>query len=385
VGKGSAARAAQPCDGEHDLGDEFNCFQRAGAAALQSQLRILLRLVFLPRAALIAEILFLRKQLAVFQERKARSRRATNITRLTMIALGRLFDWREALVIVRPETFVRRHRSVFRMLWRWKSKPRGRPPLPKHLKELIREMAASNPIWGEERIAAELLLKLGIRVSPRTVRKYLDSFRPRGNMPSQQWSTFVRNHAKGIVACDFMVTVTASMRIVYVFVAMEVGSRRILHTNVTAHPTAEWTVQQFREFPAYDHHYGFLIHDRDSIFSAAMDASVTNLGVRVLKTPVRAPKANAFCERLIGTLRRECLEFLIPLNEGHLKRIVKEYVTHYNRGRPHSALGPGIPESPQTAVSASPHRHELPQGHCVVSTPVLGGLHHEYRLEKEAA
>jgi putative transposase len=209
VGKGSAVRAAQPSEGEHDVGDESNCFQRAGATALQSQLPILLRLVFLPRAALIAEILFLRKQLALFQERNARPRRATNITRLTMIALGHLFDWREALVIVRPETFVRWHRTVFRMLWRWKSKPLGRPPLPKHLKELIREMAASNPTWGEERIAAELLLKLAIRVSPRTVRKYMEPFRPQRGTPRQQWATFVRNHAKGIVACDFVVSVTA--------------------------------------------------------------------------------------------------------------------------------------------------------------------------------
>jgi putative transposase len=347
-------------------------------------LLILLLLVFLPRAALIAEILFLRKQLALFQERKARPRRATNIARLTMIALGRLFDWREALVIVRPETFVRWHRSVFRMLWRWKSRQRGRPPLPKNMSELIRGITASNTTWGEERIAAELLLKLGIRVSPRTIRKYLDSFRPRGNTPSQKWITFVRNHAKGIVACDFMVTVTASMRILYVFVAMEVGSRRILHTNVTAHPTAEWTVQQFREFLAYDHHYRFLIYDRDSIFSARYG--------RVSDEPRRARTQDAGPGSQSKRLLRKAdwhaatgMPRLIPLNEDHLKRIVKEYVTHYNRGRPHSALESGIPESPQTAVPASPRRHGLPQGHCVGSTPVLGGLHHEYRLEKEAA
>jgi putative transposase len=198
-------------------------------------------------------------------------------------------------------------------------------------------------------------------------------------------AAFVRNHAKGVVACDFMVAVTASMRVLYVFVAIEVGSRRILHTNVTAHPTAEWTLQQFREFLTYHHPYRYVIHDRDSIFSTSLDASVTNLGVRVLKTPVRAPKANAYCERLIGTPRRECLDFLIPLNERHLKRIVKEYANHYNRGRPHSALGPGIPEPPQTTVPAGPHRHQLPQNRRVVSTPVLGGLHHEYRLKKEAA
>jgi len=346
----------------------------------------LLRLLLIGRAALVAENLFLRKQLALFQERKARPRKAAASTRLSMIALARFFDWREALVIVKPETFIGWHRTAFRAFWRWKSRKPGRPPLPKDLRELVREMAAANPAWGEERIADELSLKLGIRVSPRTVGKYLDKLRPRGRRASnQRWATFVRNHAKGIVACDFMVSVTASMRVLYVFVAMEIGSRRILHTNVTAHPTAEWTLQQFRECFAYDHPYLYLIHDRDSIFSASLDSDLKGFGLRVLKTPVRAPKANAYCERLIGTIRRECLDFLIPLNERHLRRIVGEFVIHYNRGRPHSALGPGIPEPPQAKVPAGPHRHELLAGCRVESTPVLGGLHHEYRLEKEAA
>lgn len=338
------------------------------------------------RAALLAENLFLRKQLVLFQERKGRPRNASACTRLSMIALARFFNWREALVIVKPKTFIGWHRTAFRALRRWKSRKPGRPPLPKNLRELIRELAEANPTWGEERIAAELSLKLGIRVSPRTVGKHLDSLGPRGGrMSNQRWATFVRIHAKGIVACDFMVSVTASMRVLYVFVAMEVGSRRILHTNVTAHPTAEWTIQQFRECLAYDHPYRYLVHDRDSIFSAVVDSKLSGFGLRVLKTPVRAPKANAYCERLIGTLRRECLDFLIPLNERHLKMIVDEFVTHCNRGRPHSALGPVIPEPPQANAPASPHRNMLPAGYCVASKPVLGGLHHEYRLEKEAA
>jgi putative transposase len=166
---------------------------------------------------------------------------------------------------------------------------------------------------------------------------------------------------------------------------MEIDSRRILHCNVTEHPTAEWTIQQFREFLAFDHPYRFVIHDRDSIFSAAADAALQGFGIRVAKTPVRAPQANAFCERLVGTFRRECLDFLIPLNERHLRKVLAEFVRHYNRGRPHSALGPGIPEPLQAKVPASAHRHRLPTSHRVVSKPVLGGLHHEYRLEKEAA
>jgi transposase InsO family protein len=338
------------------------------------------------RAALIAENLFLRKQLAMFQERKARPRRAKSSERLALLALARFFNWRETLVIVKPETFTGWHRAAFRAFWRWKSRKPGRPPLPKNLRELVREMAAANPTWGEEWIADELSLKLGIRVSPRTVGKDLGKFPPRGGRASnQRWASFVRNHAKGIVACDFMVSGTASMRVLYVFAAMEIGSRRILHTNVTAHPTAEWTLQQFRELMAFDHPYRYLIHDRDSIFSASLDSELKGFGLRVLKTPVRAPKANAHCERLIGTIRRECLDFLIPFNERHLRRIVGEFVSHYNRGRPHSALGPGIPEPPQAKAPTGPHRHKLPAGYRVKSTPVLSGLHHEYRLEKEAA
>lgn len=345
---------------------------------------IFIRLFLTSRVGLIAENLFLRRQLALFQERKAKPRRTTASLRLAMVVLAKFFDWRDALVIVKPETFLRWHRTAFKMFWRWRSRKRGRPALPKNIRELVRQMARENPTWGEERIANELSLKLGIRASPRTVGKYVESGQPRGSS-NQRWSTFVRNHANAVVACDFFVSVTASFRILYVFVAMEVGSRRVLHCNVTQHPTAEWTIQQFREFLAFDHPCRYIIHDRDAIFSSGLDATLKGFGVRVLKTPVRAPKANAFCERLIGTIRRECLDFLIPLGEGHLTRILREWVAHYNRGRPHSSLGPGIPESPQAKVPAGPHRHKLPNAHHVKSTPVLGGLHHEYWLEKEAA
>ena len=148
---------------------------------------------------------------------------------------------------------------------------------------------------------------------------------------------------------------------------------------------AGWTTQQVREFLAFDHPYRCLIHDRDGIFSPAVDQALKGFGVRVLKTPVRAPKADAFCERLIGAFRRECLDYLIPLNERHLKAIIKEFVVHYNRGRPHSALGPGIPEPPQAKVPTSVHRHRLPAGYRVTLNPILGGLHHEYGLEREVA
>ena len=349
----------------------------------------LVRLAFLAarsHRSLAAENLFLRKQLALFQERKARPRRANDATRWLMATLSQMFQWPDALVNVKPDTLIRWHRKGFRLFWRWQSKPTGRPLLPKNLQLLIREMGVENPTWGEERIANELQLKLGIRVSPRTVEKYLRNGGPRRPPdPKQRWLTFIHNHAKVIVACDFFVVVTASFRTLYVFVIMELGTRRILHQNVTAHPTAEWTLQQFREALPDEHPYRFVIHDRDSIFSQDLDGGVKAMGVRVLRTPVRAPKANAVCERLGGSLRRECLDFLIPFTERHLKMTVEEWRIHYNRGRPHSSLGPGVPESNRDRIPASGHRHRLPAGYGIAKTSVLGGLHHEYRLVKEAA
>jgi transposase InsO family protein len=205
-------------------------------------------------------------------------------------------------------------------------------------------MAVENVMWGEERIANELKLKLGIRVSPRTVGKYLRIGGPvRAPDPKQRWLTFVRNHARVIVACDFFVVVTATFRSLYVFVIMDLGTRRILHHNVTAHPTAEWTLQQFREALPGEHAYRFVIHDRDSIFSKELDEQVTAMGVRVLKTPMRAPKANSFCERFGGTMRRECLDFLIPWNERYLRFVLKNGSRIFNQSRPYMSLGPGTP------------------------------------------
>jgi putative transposase len=259
------------------------------------------------RTALAAENLFLRKQLALFRERQIKPRRASDPLRLTLVLLTRAFAWRAALTIVQPATLLRWHREAFRLVWRWRSRP-GRPRLPVDLQRLIARMARDNPTWGEERIAAELLVKLGIRVSPRTVRRYMDRTSGGGGVHSctngQRWATFVRNHAQALVACDFCVVVTATFRILYVFVALEVGSRRLLHINATAHPTAVWTLQQFREILAEPHAYRFVLHDRDSIYSAWLDAALSAMGVRVLRTPVQAPQAKDYashCTSLAGS------------------------------------------------------------------------------------
>jgi len=352
-----------------------------------SDLLSFLKSSFRSRTALVAENLFLRKQLTFYQEHEIRPRPLTDATRLTLVLWSRWFTWRDALIIVKPETLIGWHRKGFRLFWRWKSR-QGRPRLPKNIRGLIVRMVRENPTWGQARVADELSLKLGIFVSPRTVRKYWPWQPNKGNqnrVSTQRWATFVRNHADAIVACDFMM-VTVRFQFLYVLVMMEVGSRRILHCNVTAHPTAEWTLQQFREALPGEKSPRFIIHDRDAIFSAELDEElVRGIGVRVLRTPPQSPQANAFCERLVGTVRRECLDFLIPLNERHLRRMLREWVRHYNSGRPHSSLGPGIPDRGRSSVPLRACRNSTPaSGLEVVARPVLGGLHHEYAWKQAA-
>jgi hypothetical protein len=222
-------------------------------------------------------------------------------------------------------------------------------------------MAWSNPTWGEERIADELLLKIGIRISSRSVRRYMPETPKRPSDPKQRWMTFVRNHAKAIIASDFFVVVTATFQLVYVFVIIEVASRRVLHFNVTHHPTADWTLQQLRECIVGDEGYRFIIHDRDRIYSRDLDRSLKTLGLTVLKTPRKAPQANAICERWIGSARRECLDFMIPISETHIRQTLRCWVDHYNRARPHSSLGPGTPDPSSPKAELQVQRHCIPK------------------------
>ena len=251
----------------------------------------------------------------------------------------------EALIHVVSDMF-RWHRAGWRLFWRLKSRP-GRPPIPKQLQALIGRMANENPSWGEERIANELLLKLGIRVSPRTVRKYWPHrplHRPRRDL---RWSTILRLHAQGLVACEFVVVVTATLRLLYVFVMIEHGSRRLIHFKFTAHPTSAWTLQQLREVMGCENRYPYLLHDRDSIFAEHLDASIARLGVRVLKL----------------------------------------WTSHYNTGRPHMALGSGVPDPPPAYLdrTQSGSRHRRGESYGVRADPIVGGLHHEYSPAPAAA
>ena len=332
-------------------------------------------------AAIRAENLVLRKQLAQYIERGIKPRRVDSVTRISLALLTRLFDWRNAIVIVRSKTIICWHRAGWRLFWRFKCK-RGRPPIPAELRMLIRKMASENPVWGEERIANELLIKLGIRVSPRTVGKYMPkrpSGQPRGD---QRWATFLKNHAKTILACDFFVAVTATFQLLYVFVVIEHGRRRLAHVGVTKHPTADGTLQQMREVVVDESTHRYLIHDRDSIFAKHFDNSVRALGLKVLRTPFRSPRANSICERVTGTIRRECLDWTIPVSETHLRSTLREWVAHYNGGRPHKMLGPGVPSPPAVAraVPKSASRHRLPANTIVHTKSVLHALHHDYSL-----
>ena len=263
------------------------------ACQLLSDLIVMVRLALTSRAQLAAENLFLRKQLALYQERRTKPRRADASTRVALVLLSQFLDWRALLTVVKPETLIRWHRQGWRLFWRWRSRP-GRPTIPVDLQRLIVAISRANPTWGEERLADELRLKLGLTVSPRTIGRYLRHLRPpRGRRSAQRWATFVRNHAHAVLACDFFMSVTGRFRILYVFVVLEVGTRRIAHWNVTAHPTAEWTILQFRTAITGEAAHRFLIHDRDAIYAPAVDRAVASMGLRVLKTPVRTPQATS--------------------------------------------------------------------------------------------
>jgi hypothetical protein len=278
------------------------------------------------RTALSAEILFLRKQLAFYKERQVQPRRLNDSARFSLALWSRTFDWKNPLVIVKPKTLIGWHRQGFKLFWGWRSQA-GRPRLPENTHKLIVRMAQENPTWGQARALTELSVKLGIYVSSRTVRAYGPPEPDRGGPRrtcSQQWRTFVRNHAHSLFACDFWVVVTARFRTLYVFLWIEVGTRRIVPGNTPVHPTAEWTLQQFREAIPSDHSYRFLLHNCDWIFSVEVDEPLKAFGLGVLRTPARAPQANAYGERFVGTARRGYLDFMIPLGERPLAWISTE-------------------------------------------------------------
>jgi transposase InsO family protein len=328
---------------------------------------VFLRGILASRLSLATENLALRQQLAVLH-RRTPSPRLRWHDRFFWLGLSRIWSgWRSALVLVTPATVVRWHRQGFRLYWRWKSRGQpGRPTIPRDVIALIRRMARENPTWGAPRIRAELHL-LGHDLAESTVAKYL----PKGRKPpSQTWKTFLQNHVGCLASIDFFVVPTATFRLLYVFVVLCHDRRRVVHCNVTAAPTAAWVSQQLREAFPFDTAPRYLIRDRDGTYGEEVRRCLRSLGIEEVLIAPRSPCHNPFVERLIGTLRRECLDHLIVLNERHLLRILKSFFAYYHEARPHMALDHNAPQ---------PRAVEPPELGPVVAVPMVGGLHHRYR------
>jgi putative transposase len=328
--------------------------------------------VFKTRAALQLENLSLRHQLGVLH-RSVKKPKLTPLDRFIWAWLcGVWADWRSALIVVKPETVIAWHRKGFRLFWTWKVRhgQPGRPSVPKDVRDLIRLMSRANPTWGAPRIHGELL-KLGMNIGETSVSKYLDRQR---RPPSQTWRTFLENHTKNLVSVDFFTVPTLRFQVLYVFLVLAHDRRRILHFGVTAHPTAEWTAQQLREAFPWDTAPRYLLRDRDRIFGDAFSKQLQDMAIQEVLSAPRSPWQRAYVERVIGTIRRECLDHVIVFNEASLYRHVKSFVTYYHESRTHLSLGKDSPES--RAV-------QPPELGRIVAIPQVGGLHHRY--ERRAA
>ena len=307
--------------------------------------------------------------------------------------LSRLWpEWKTHLVIVQPETVLKWHRQGFSRFWRWKSRSRGKPGRPRISKEhieIIRKISTDHPEWGEDKIAYEMEIKLGIKHSTSTIRKYRVKLPVPGR--GQTWRIFIKNHACEIFSCDFMIQYTVFFRAFYIFLILEIGTRRIVHFNMTDHPSLDWVKQQIRE-ATFDKTPRFLIHDNDGIFGqhrrimvdertgrkrtfrSSLDLWLSNvMSITGIPTPYGAPNANAHLERFLRTLRNEALDHFLFFNKDHIWRVVREYVNYYNRARPSQAIH-AIPDPYPELIQSQPGEGEL------VAIPVLGGIHHDYRL-----
>src|SRR5256712_2999481 len=325
-----------------------------------------LRSIVRTRRELALENLALRQQLAVWKARQPRPR-LTAIDRLFWILLSKLWkSWRSSLQVVRPATVVRWHRQGFRRYWAWKSRRLwGRLAIGTEIRDLIRRMSRANPLWGAPRIHGELL-KLGLTVSQATVSKYM--LRPR-KPPSQAWRAFLKNHAKDLIALDFFTVPTATFRVLFVLVVLSHDRRRLMHFNVTEHPTAGWTARQLIEACGLEETPRHLTRDRDQVYGERFSRQAKALGISEAVVAPRSPWQNAYVERVIGSIRRECLDHVVVIGERHLMGILSEYVDYYNGTRTHLSLTKDAPE---------PRSVQPPSQGRVVEVPRVGGLHHEY-------
>lgn len=325
----------------------------------------------LPRTKteLIAENALLRQQLIL--HRQVKKPAYTQSDRLWLVLLAsRVQNWKESLLILKPGTLLNWHRQGFRLFWKFTSRNRGgRPKAASETIALIQRMATENRLWGAERIRGELL-KLGFSLAKSTIHKYIVRVRP-SQAPSPTWSTFLRNHAKDMWACDFLPVMDLFFRPLYAFFVVELSSRRVVHFGLTPSPTDAWVAQQLREATPFGQTPRFLIRDRDGKYGAVFTRVAEGSSIEILKTPYRAPKANAVCERFLGSVRRECLDHMLILRERHLYSVIREYVDYFNEARPHQGIWQRIPQG--AAVVEEQRRGKI------IAFPVLNGLHHDYR------
>jgi transposase InsO family protein len=339
---------------------------------------------FKGKRSLVLENLALRQQLAIYKRaQKHPPLRSTD--RAFWIWFSKFWSgWRTPLLLVKPETVIRWHHQGFKLYWRWKSRPQkiGRPTIPREHIEFIRRMSADNPSWGEDKINEELRVKFGIRHSTSTIRKYMTKRSP--HRDGQKWRTFIKNHSHELFACDFMTQHTALFTTVYVFVVMEISTRRIVHCNVTESPALDWLKIQIRDIAAFDRKPRFLLHDNDGIFGqfgrrkggfrCHLDRWLsTTMDIEGLPTPYHAPNANPHVERFHRTLRQDALNHFIFLGASHVRRVAREFIEYYNRARPSQATH-AIPD-PYPELVNEPHSSGK-----LIALPVLGGVQHDYRL-----
>ena len=329
--------------------------------------------IFHSRAALQLENLALRHQIGVLQRSSRKRPKLTLVDRLLWVWLSRILSgWQSALALVKPETVVAWHRKGFRLFWTWKVRhgQPGRPIISREVRDLIRKMCRENLSWGAPRIHSELL-KLGINIGESSVSKYMVRSR---KPPSQTWRTFLENHAQQLVSIDFFTVPTIRFQVLYVFLVLAHDRRRILHFNVTAHPTAEWTGQQLREAFPFDQLPRYLLRDRDRIFGDDFREQVRDMGICEVLSALHSPWQRAYVERVIGSIRRECLDHVIVLHENALRRTLNSYFDYYHRSRTHLSLRKDSPE---------PRAIQPPEMGTIVTVPQVGGLHHRY--ERRAA
>ena len=320
----------------------------------------------MPRAVILAENLALRHQLCVLQ-RSVKRPRLRQRDRILWAWLSRLWaDWRSSLMIVKPDTVVRWHQQGFRLYWRWKSRGKpGRPKIDAEIRRLIRQMSRENVTWGSPRIQSELAL-LGHTVDQSTVVKYMCRQR---KPPSQTWRTFLDNHVPEIAAIDFFVVPTVRFKLLYCFIVLRHDRRRVVHFNVTVHPTARWTGQQIVEAFPYDEAPRFMIRDRDGIYGHDFRERVKHMGIEEVIAAPRSPWQNPYVERIIGSVRRDCLDHVIVFSEAHLRRILTSYFAYYHESRTHLSLERNAP-----ILRKVEHTSEGK----VIAIPQVGGLHHRY-------